>query len=190
MFRPITVLFDSSVLYPAPIRDILIELAINGLYQAKWTEEIHEEWIRNLLKNRKDLQRFQLERTKDLMNKSIPDCLVCGYKNLINIVNLPDPDDQHVVAAAIKSNSQLIVTNNIKDFPNNVLSDFDIESINADDFFLDQLDLNRPLFLRSIKEIRKRLKSPPKTSEEYLFILQQVRLFSTVEELEKYADLI
>lgn len=84
----------------------------------------------------------------------------------------------------------MIVTNNIKDFPDSILSNFSIEAINADDFLLDQLDLNRPTFLRSIKEIRSRLKTPPKTSEEYLFILQQIRLFRTVEELEQYAALI
>lgn len=90
MFQPITILFDSSVLYPAPIRDIIIELGINGMYQAKWTEQIHEEWITNLLENRNDLQRPQLNRTKELMNRAIPDCLVKEYEGLIEVVNLPD----------------------------------------------------------------------------------------------------
>ena len=61
-------LYDACVLYPAPLRDFLMHLALTGLFQAKWTNEIHEEWIRNVLSNRPDLQREILERTRDLIN--------------------------------------------------------------------------------------------------------------------------
>jgi len=70
------VLYDACVLYSAPLRDLLIHLALSDLYQAKWTNEIHDEWVRNLLANRPDIKRSQLERTKDLMNKYVRDCLV------------------------------------------------------------------------------------------------------------------
>ncbi|MEN6493880.1 MAG: hypothetical protein ABFD16_06270 [Thermoguttaceae bacterium] len=78
-----TALYDACVLYPAPLRDLLMELAATGLFRAKWSDEIHEEWIRNLLQNRTDLRREQLERTRKLMNASVLDCLVTGYKELI-----------------------------------------------------------------------------------------------------------
>ncbi len=172
MFQPIIVLFDSSVLYPAPIRDIIIELSNAGLYQAKWTEQIHEEWIYNLLKNRKDLTRKKLERTKNLMNQAVPDCLVKNYEGLIETIDLPDSKDRHVVAAAIISNCQIIVTSNLKDFPDETLQHFDIIAVNPDDFILDQLDLDHPRVLHSIKVIRERLKSPPLCQEEYLCIAE------------------
>ena len=64
----IAVIFDSCVLYPAPLRDLLMRLALTDLFRAKWTNEIHEEWIRNLLKNRTDLKKEQLERIREMMN--------------------------------------------------------------------------------------------------------------------------
>jgi hypothetical protein len=70
-----TVVYDACVLYPAPLRDFLIELAAGGLFRAKWTDEIHEEWIGNLLANRPDLDRGKLETTRNLMNRAVIDCL-------------------------------------------------------------------------------------------------------------------
>lgn len=87
------VIYDACVLYPAPLRDILIHLAKSGLFQAKWTNEIHDEWIRNLIKNRPDLKMEQLERTKLLMNLNVLDCLVENYENLISSIKIKDKDD-------------------------------------------------------------------------------------------------
>lgn len=96
-----TVVFDACCLYPAPLRDFLMELATAELFRAKWTWAIHDEWMRNLLANRPDLSPEKLRRTCDLMNEKAPDCLVEGYEHLIPVVSLPDPDDHHVVAAAV-----------------------------------------------------------------------------------------
>ena len=110
------VVFDACVLYPAPMRDILIRLATAGLFAAKWTDRIHDEWTRNLLAQRPDLADA-LERTRSLMDQAVPDCLVEGYESLIEGLSLPDPDDRHVLAAAIRAGAQTIVTINLKDFP-------------------------------------------------------------------------
>ncbi|MEZ2233262.1 PIN domain-containing protein [Microcoleus sp.] len=96
-------LYDACVLYSAPLRDLLMQLALTDLFQARWTDEIHDEWIRNVLKNRPDLTIEQLTRTKDLMNRYVRDCLVTGYEWIIPSLNLPDPNDRHILAAAIKS---------------------------------------------------------------------------------------
>lgn len=101
-----TVFLDASVLYPAPLRDLLLELAVADLYRAKWSDAVHEEWIRAVLKNRSDLTRAQLERTRDLMNAHARDPLVTDFERLIGVLDLPDPDDRHVLAAAIKGLSQ------------------------------------------------------------------------------------
>ena len=97
-----TAFLDASVLYPAPLRDLLLELAVADLYRAKWSDTVHEEWITPVLRNRLDLTRAQLERTRDLMNAHVRDALVTGFKQLIEILALPDPDDRHVLAAAIR----------------------------------------------------------------------------------------
>ena len=112
-----TVLVDACVLYPAPQRDLIMHLALADLFRAKWTEEIHAEWIRGVLANRTDLTHEQLNRTRDLMNTHVRDCLVTGYEPLIGGLSLPDPDDRHVLAAAIRSQADLILTFNLKDFP-------------------------------------------------------------------------
>jgi predicted nucleic acid-binding protein len=105
-----TVIFDACVLYPAPLRDLLTELAAAHIFQARWTEAIHDEWIRALLADRPDLSREQLLRTKELMNRAVLDCLVSGYEYLIPSITLPDPNDRHVVAAAIHGRADAVVT--------------------------------------------------------------------------------
>jgi hypothetical protein len=97
------VLYDACVLYPAPLRDLLMHLALTDLFRAKWINSIHEEWIRNVLAKRPDLQSAQLYRTRDLMNAHVRDCLVSGYEDLIPALSLPDQNDRHVLAAAIAS---------------------------------------------------------------------------------------
>ncbi len=91
--------FDANVLYPSGLRNFLMHLALTGIFRAHWSAEVHDEWIRNLLKNRPDLSRDKLERTRHLMDKAVPDALVTGYEHLIDSIELPDRDDRHVVAA-------------------------------------------------------------------------------------------
>lgn len=114
---PFTAVYDACVLYPAPLRDFLMWLALSGRFRARWSLEIHNEWKRNLLKNRPDLTTEQLDRTSDLMDQAIPDACVSGYEKLIEGLTLPDIDDRHVLAAAIRCNASVIVTFNQKDFP-------------------------------------------------------------------------
>lgn len=78
--------------------------------RAKWTEIILDEWIRNVLKNNVELTSEKLDRTRNLMNKAVRDCLVVGHEGLIDSLALPDPDDRHVLAAAIRVGAEVIVT--------------------------------------------------------------------------------
>jgi hypothetical protein len=94
-----------------------MRLALTDLFRARWTKEIHDEWISAVLRNRPDLSRSQLERTRDLMNANVRDCVVEGYGELIHGPQLPDPNDRHVVAAAIRCGASVIITYNLADFP-------------------------------------------------------------------------
>ncbi len=190
MLSGFVVLFDACVLYPAPVRDLLLELAAAGLFRAKWTERIHDEWIQNLLRKRPDLISERLERTRKLINESVEDCLIEEYEHLCPQLNLPDPDDRHVLAAAIKGQAQMIVTYNLKDFPANSLEKYGLEAQHPDDFFLNQSDLHLPAFLSSVKNCRNRMKTPSKTSNEYLGIMRKHSLAKTVEFLNSYIELI
>lgn len=119
-----TVVYDACVMYPAALRDFLMHLAITNLFRARWTDRIHEEWIRNVLRDRPDLTARQLARTRQLMDENILDCLVTGYESLIPTLSLPDPNDRHVLAAAIRCGANSIVTFNTKDFPKKSLEPF------------------------------------------------------------------
>lgn len=185
-----TVIYDACVLYPAPLRDFLIELATTELYRAKWTAEIHEEWISNLLENRSDLKPEQLERTRTLMDDAVMDCLVEGYADLLPSLQLPDPDDRHVLAAAIKSGADAIVTLNLKDFPDDILEQYDIEVLHPDEFIHHQFGLRQAAVIVTAQRCRKRLKNPPKTPQEYLEILAKQSLPNTVRELSEYVSVI
>ncbi len=125
---------DASVLYPAPLRDLLLELAVCDLYRAKWSNAVHDEWMGALLRTRPDLTRERLERTRDLMNAHTRDALVTGFDDLIEVLTLPDPNDRHVLAAAIKGRADLIVTTNLKDFPAEALKRWGIEAQHPDEF--------------------------------------------------------
>lgn len=136
-----TALYDAWVLYPAPLRDLLLRVALTDLFRARWTDRIHDEWIEALLRSRPDLTREQLERTRRLMNESVRDCLVTDYESLIDGITLPDPNDCHVVAAAIKARADVIVTFNLKDFPGEHLTPYGIESQHPEEFLVHLIDL-------------------------------------------------
>ena len=183
-----TVVFDACVLYPAPVRDLLIGLATTGLFRARWTEHIHEEWVRNLLANRTDLTYSQLQRTKTLMNKAVPDCLVEGYESLIDSLELPDRGDRHVLAAAIRSRADLIVTFNERDFPPGILQEFGVSTEHPDDFVMGLLDTDRDLVVAVARAQRSRLKNPPKSVLEFLDTLRNQRLDKTALVLQGVID--
>ena len=102
-----SVILDACVLYPAPLRDLLLRLTLTDIYKAHWTDDIHEEWMRALLRNGR-FKRVDLERTKELMDSHVWDAKVSGYESLIETIKLPDPDDRHVLAAAIRCNADAI----------------------------------------------------------------------------------
>ena len=95
-----TALLDANVLYSAPIRDLFLQLAVSDVFRARWTEDIHREWIDALVRNVPHLNRTALEHTRHLMDRAARDCLVTGYEKLIPAIDLPDPNDRHVLAAA------------------------------------------------------------------------------------------
>jgi predicted nucleic acid-binding protein len=136
-----TVIYDACVLFPAPLRDLLIRLGYAGLVHARWTEQILDECFASLKARRPDLTEASLQRTRTLMNAAVRDSLVTGYEPLIEGLRLPDADDRHVLAAAIRAGAQVIVTSNLKDFPANGLLPFGIEARSPDDFVLQLLEL-------------------------------------------------
>jgi predicted nucleic acid-binding protein len=185
-----TALYDACVLYPAPLRDLLMRLALEDLYRARWTDRIHDEWIRSVLKDRQDLSRDQLERTRNLMNAHVRDCLVTGYEDLIEGLELPDPDDRHVLAAAIRTRASVIVTFNLDDFPASSLGQYGLEAQHPDEFLTHLLDLDTAAVCSAVKRQRAALNHPPKTVDAFLETLAKQQLPKTVGHLRRFGELI
>lgn len=183
-------LYDACVLYPAPLRDLLLQLAMTDLFRAKWSADIHEEWIRNVLEQRPDLQKEQLAKTRDLMDRSTRDALVDNYAGLIPSLNLPDPDDRHVLAAAIRGRCDVIVTYNLKDFPPDYLRTFDLEAQHPDEFIGHLCNLRPDAVCHAAKLCRGRLCKPPKSVDEYIGTMAQQRLPELVRFLDDHRELI
>jgi PIN domain len=173
------VLYDACVLYPAPLRDLLVRLALSDRFQARWTDEIHDEWTRNVLANRPDISPASLARCRRLMDLHVPDCLITGYESLIPTLALPDAEDRHVLAAAIHGGVRLIVTFNLSDFPASILGQFHIEAIHPDEFVARLWDEQADPVLEAVRLQRAGLKNPPKSAAEYLDTLEKCRLPNT-----------
>lgn len=185
-----TAVFDACVLYSAPLRDLLLSVAMTEQFRAKWTHEIQNEWVRNLLADRPDLSDKQLQRTVEQMNNAVPDCLVENYEILIDSLELPDPNDRHVLAAAIMCQADVIVTNNLKDFPADVMAKYRID-VQSPDVFLNHLyDLNPGAFCTAVHEQRQRLRSPKYTAEQLLETFYKQGLPLTVNKLREVIELI
>ncbi len=150
-------MLDANVLYSNLLRDTLLSLAIADLYHAQWTADIQDEWTRNLAANRPDIAPRLPDLVK-LMNTAVPDCLVMGYEKLIDCIELPDPTDRHVVAAAIAGHADAIVTFNKKDFPPEVLGPYGIELQDPDEFLTNQLQLHPMTAVGAINRMRSRWK--------------------------------
>jgi predicted nucleic acid-binding protein len=184
------VLYDACVLYPAPLRDLLLHLALTDLFRAKWTDAIHDEWIRNVLANRPNLTLTQLNRTRNLMNAHVRDCLVTRYEKKIPTLSLPDPDDRHVLAAGITASASIIVTYNLKDFPTKAISKYEIEAQHPDEFVANLIDIAHGIVCNAVRMLRANLKKPPIDAENYLNTLERQSLPKTVSKLREFELLI
>lgn len=177
------VIYDACVLYPAPLRDLLIRIARTGLVRARWTNAILDECFRSILADRPDLQASDLKRTRELMVQAVPGCLVEGSESLIDGLALPDPDDRHVLATAIAAGAQVIVTWNVKDFPAGALAAHGIEAQDPDEFINHLLGLSTPLIYKAVVEQAADLKNPPMTLAQVLDKLEQNGLAISVAQL-------
>ena len=178
-----TVVYDANVLYPNTLRDLLIRIAQSGTVQAKWTDAILDETLAALHRHRPDIPAEKLERLRELMNKAVRDCLVTGYEPLIEGLKLPDPDDRHVLAAAIKAGAQVIVTRNLKDFPESALQAWDIEAKSPDAFVLDQVHIDIWAVAASVRQIADSRINPPEAIEDVLSQLERDGLVESVTVL-------
>ena len=186
----IAALIDANVFYAMASTDIILESAKAGLFRARWTDAIHDEWMESLLRNNPLLARDLLAKRRLAMDSAVRDSLVTGYEATIPTLSLPDPKDRHVLAAAIVGRCDVIVTFNQRDFPASVLSPLGISSIHPDTFLVERLDADQGAFLGCVKRCRERLKSPPREIDDHLARLAKVGLTVLASRLQQHRRLL
>lgn len=186
-----TALLDACVLYPMAMADALMSLATAGLFAAKWTTRIEAEWIRSLEENRPDLQG-RLDYRREQMREAVPDWEVDeqAWTICARGLELPDPDDVHVLASALAGHADCIVTANLKDFPAEVVAQLGIEVIHPDQFIVAQWDLDQLVAVAAFKRMRTRWKKPQASAEDFAAAMERGGLPATAQRLREAAELI
>jgi len=186
-----TAVLDACVMYSVTITDALMSIAVKGLYAPKWTQKIEEEWISALEENRPDLEG-RLDIRRDCMREVIPDWEIpkASWSSLVDSLTLPDPDDRHVLAAAICGHADCIVTKNLDDFPTNITSLYDIEIIDPDQFMIHQWNLESIPVMAAFKEMRARRKKPIERVEMFAQTLEKNGLPATAQKIREAEELI
>ncbi len=186
-----TALLDACVLFPVAVCDSLLSVAVTGLFAAKWTRRIEDEWIRSLEK-KYDRPPGTFDTRRDAMRDACPDWEVPeqAWAPLEQGLQLRDADDRHVLAAAIAGHADCVVTANLRHFPADELEPFGIEAIHPDDFLVAQLDLDQVAVLSAFKEQRSRLKKGSYTPEAFADGLERNGLVATAQRIRDAAALI
>jgi hypothetical protein len=186
-----TALLDACVLYPLATCDALISVAAAGLYAAKWTTLIDQEWMRALERER-GKPEGSFVRRREFMHQAVPDWEVpqAAWERIAGSLTLPDPGDVHVLAAAIAAHADCIVTANLKHFPASAVADFRIQVTHPDEFLVAQLDLDYVTVLTAFKKMRIRCRNPAFTPDLFADVFERNQLVNTAQRLRDALDLL
>lgn len=182
-----TILTDANILYRDDLTNLFIHLALNYIVALKWTDLIHQEWTINLSANRPDLPHSKILRRRDFMNNAMPDATVAGYEHFIpTLSDMPDPNDRHVVAAAILGGAETIVTFNLKDFPSSILNTYNLTASHPNQFLIKLYDADPILTADAVNQARRALKKPRYTWLAYLQALTDAHLPDFAQRLQQH----
>lgn len=176
-----TCVLDTNVIIPIEIRDLLFWFAHEDLYTPKWSKHIFDEWEEVM--RRKNVSEEEIKKRIGWAKLAFPDAMVENYEVLIEGLTLPDEKDRHVLAAAIKTNANIIVTNNLKDFPEDYLSTFGLSAKNGDDFLTETIDLNQKVAVNSFRKLVLNRLNPDLGEYEVLDCLRRNGLNDTADYL-------
>ena len=178
-----TVALDACALVPIVLADTLLRVAERGLYRPLWSERILAEAQGAILAIHPDIDAAMVARRFTDMGDAFDDAKVMGWEDLVETISLPDPDDRHVVAVAIRGGARAIVTGNLVDFPSDALAAFDLEAVHPDDFLLDQLDLSPVTVQDVVREQAVHAKAPPLTLGDIIKRLERAGVPKFADEL-------
>ena len=155
-------LLDACVLVPVSLADTLLRAAEAGLYRPLWSAEILREVRSAVLDVHPGIPPTHVDARLTAMQSAFEDATVLGWEPLVDgIVLGGDPDDRHVVAAAVRGGAEAVVTANTKDFPEEPLSALGLHAVHPDDFLLDLADLDPPTMVAVIESQSRGTGRPP-----------------------------
>lgn len=182
------VICDANVLYSVYLRDLILQLASRGIFEAHWTKDIQEEWSRNL----KGVPEEKIASLIQLMNQKFPKAFITGYEPLADqlkkSLTLKDSHDAHVIAAAVHGKANYIVTFNLVDFRSSYLQEKGIEAIHPDFFLSELMSSDQAAFYECVKEILARSRKPPLRLAEYMSILTNNNLPDIATQIRRYSN--
>ncbi|MGJ4997321.1 PIN domain-containing protein [Bradyrhizobium sp. HKCCYLS3077] len=188
-----TAFVDACTLVSVLKRNLLLSLAEAEFFRLRWSAEVLDETQR-ALKEIHEKRRLldasdRAARARAFMEAAFEDAMVDDYDHLLPLaVELPDQDDAHVLAAAVKTQASMIVTENLKDFPSKILSALNVEAKSADEFIADTIALDPGRAVAAIRQMRERFKRPEKTAETLFLEMEADGLLETVNLLRPYVD--
>lgn len=178
-----TVVLDACVLVPIALADTLLRIAEHGLYRPLWSERILDETADAIREVHPDLPAGSVEGRIRAMTDSFPDATVTDWEAHEAAVTLPDSDDRHVVAVAIRGRADAIVTANLADFPAELLDPLGIGVVGPDEFLLDQLDLAPRVVIEAIREQAEHTRRPPLTPTDLIARLARCGVPSFADDI-------
>ena len=188
VLEPSVAVLDACVLYPFHLRNIIVQAAVDRLVEARWTDEIHDEWIRNLVADAPAIPLDRLHATRRPMNAVLPTATVREYESHIPAVTLPDPDDRHVVAAGIAAGASTIITWNLRDFPAKELAKFGLRRETPDTFLVGLWDQVPDLMAGSLANARRNLNESRISPADFIHILDNERLSRLATRIQSHLN--
>jgi hypothetical protein len=183
MISTFTAFFDANVFYGNRLRCLMIWQAQTKLFRARWSADIHREWIENVVETQ-GIEVEKLKKTRVLMDAAVLDCVVTGYESLIPTLKLPDENDRHVLAAAITARASVIVTFNLRDFPTETLAPHGLDAVHPDAFLLDLDSIDSGYFFEAVREdLRRFRKHTAGTVDDYIQELRTAQVPQTANHL-------
>lgn len=183
-----TAVLDANVIAGSLARNVLLSLAETGFYRPRWSSNILDEFERFFIKQYDDEETAARQRAN--MESAFPEALVEDFETLIEALELPDPDDRHVMACAIQTKAAIIVTDNLKDFPNDVLDQHDLKAVGLDDFIADTLDLAGAEAIAALRRMRERFERPEINADELILRIERLGLTQSADILGEYRELL
>ncbi|HWB46277.1 MAG TPA: PIN domain-containing protein [Hyphomicrobiaceae bacterium] len=188
-----TAFIDACSLAGVLKRNLLLTLAETGFYRVRWSQQVLDETEKAIksMMERRNIEDAEKRSQASIfaMTEAFDDAMVSEFDSFLCVADkLPDPGDAHVLAAAIKTRAHIIVTDNIKHFPSEILGPLNIEAATTDDFLANTITLNTAKAVGAIKTMRERFKRPEKSAEDMFLDMEASGLTSTVDVLRPYED--